>query len=96
MFDYVGMGNRLLSVRLNRGMKQHELGKALGLTQASYSDIETGKREVSLNQIFTLAEALNVNVGWLIGLDLHGGLSESESLKLEEYKRLLINSRNKD
>lgn len=95
MFDYVGMGNRLLSVRLNRGMKQQELGKALGLTQASYSDIETGKREVSLSQVFILAEALNVNVGWLIGLDLHGGLTETESLKLEEYKQFLLGKRKK-
>ena len=95
MYDYASMGNRLLAVRLQKGIKQKEMGQVLGLSQASYSAIETGRREISLNQVFLLADHLDVNVGWLIGLDLHGGLTELESLKLEEYKRLLINSRNK-
>lgn len=93
MFDYVELGNKLLSVRLNRGKKQKEIGNALGITQAAYSAIELGKHKISIEQLFVISEVLEVDIVWLLGIDMHGGLTETESFKLSEYKNLLIQAR---
>lgn len=90
MFDYVGMGNRMLIARLRKNLKQSEMGRILGLSQPSYSDIETGKREVTISQLYIIASALEVSVTWLLGVDNFNRLTDSDLLKIEEYKRFLI------
>jgi transcriptional regulator with XRE-family HTH domain len=95
MFNYTDMGNRMFAARVKKNIKQWEIGKKLGVSQPTYSDIETGKREININQLFIIAEALDVPVTWLLGLDNHDGLTDSEILQLEDFKRYLINKRSR-
>lgn len=51
-------------VRLHRkrldGMTQEELGRRIGLSRPSVANIERGRQNVALHQIFAIAEALQV------------------------------------
>lgn len=95
MYDYNSMGNRMYLARTNSNIKQRTIANILGITQPSYSNIESGKTEVTINQIFTIAKILNVPEIWLLGLDTNGSLSDAEALKVEEFKKYLISQRNK-
>lgn len=93
MFDYVSMGNRMLIARLSKNIKQSEMSNLLGLSQPSYSHIETGKREITISQLYTIADALDVSIAWLLDLENLNGLTDADLLKIEEYKRFLISQR---
>lgn len=93
MFDYISLGNRMFVARMHKNLKQSEMGKILGLTQPSYSDIETGKREVTISQLYAIANALEVSVSWLLDLENLNGLTDADLLKIEEYKKFLISQR---
>ena len=59
-----GMGMRLQSVRLARGLSKAELGRVAGLTAPSISQIEAGGQS-GINVIEALAKALGINPAWL-------------------------------
>lgn len=93
MYDYVGIGSRILLLRTSKGIKQREMGIKLGITQPAYSDLETGKREMTLAQLYKIAETLDVSPIWLMEPDTEV-LTDIESLQIEQYKRFLISQRN--
>ncbi len=95
MYDYYSMGSRILSARTRNKMKQKELANNLGIAQSTFSEIENGKRDITISQLYILSESLDVSVEWLLGLDLHSGLSDSELLQLEDYKQYLVSKRRK-
>lgn len=59
-------GNRLKALRKEKGLSQEELALKSGLNRPYISGIEKGKRNVSLEVMEKLAEALGVGIGELI------------------------------
>jgi len=53
-------GQKVRDLRLQKGISQEELGYRSGLHRNYISDIERGKRNISLENIFLLAYALDV------------------------------------
>lgn len=60
------MATRVKEIRQSRGLQQHKLGQVLDLPQSRISDIERGKRKVTLEEGVKLAKFLNVRVEDLI------------------------------
>ena len=54
------LGVVLSALRRERGLEQGTMAERMGLTQASYSRLESGKSSFSVNQMFAAAEALGV------------------------------------
>jgi transcriptional regulator with XRE-family HTH domain len=52
-------GSSLASIRRARGLSQAELGKIVGLSRGSISNLESGIQNVQLYQLFNFALALN-------------------------------------
>lgn len=55
-------GNRLTELRKERKMTQDKLAELSGLTRVYISGIEQGKRNVSLEVIAKLVEALEIKI----------------------------------
>lgn len=55
-------GNRLMELRKERKMTQDKLAEKSELTRVYISGIEQGKRNVSLEVIAKLAEALDIEI----------------------------------
>ena len=55
-------GNRLTELRKERKMTQDKLAELSGLTRVDISGIEQGKRNVSLEVIAKLVEALEIKI----------------------------------
>ena len=58
-------GASVLSLRKRRGMTQAELSQRVGLQRTYISELERGKRNVSLKNAERLADALGVSVSSL-------------------------------
>ena len=62
----IEVGRRLREERRRRGLSQSEVSRSAGITQASLSNYETGKRELPLSTVLNLAAALDVSLGDLM------------------------------
>lgn len=59
-------GQRLRELRTQAGLKQSEVAEAAGFGSLPfYGDIERGKRNVSLDNVFAIADALGIDVAEL-------------------------------
>ncbi|MXW34925.1 MAG: helix-turn-helix transcriptional regulator [Chloroflexi bacterium] len=64
----VEIGQRIREARRRRGLSQSEVSQMAGITQASLSNYETGKRELPLTTMMNLAASLDVPVGDLMAI----------------------------
>ena len=62
------VGHRIRAWRLRRELSQAEVARAAGITQASLSNYENGKRDLPLTTLLAVAQALNVSLGDLLDL----------------------------
>ena len=62
------VGGHIREWRLRRELSQAELARRAGVTQASLSNYETGKRDLPLATLLGVAGALNVSIGDLLDL----------------------------
>jgi len=62
------IGQRIRGWRLRREMSQADVARHAGITQASLSNYENGKRDMPLSTLIGVAGALNVSLGDLLDL----------------------------
>jgi len=58
---------RLRDLREDRDMKQKEIAALLQIDQRVYSNYETGKRDIPLRHLLTLADFYGVSLDYLVG-----------------------------
>lgn len=74
--------SRLRAAREAAGLSQSQVAKLLGLSRPSVSEMEAGRRRVSLEEARLLAELYRVGLAWLAGQD------ESEATENDDRIRL--------
>jgi DNA-binding XRE family transcriptional regulator len=62
-------GVKLRAIRIMRGFTQEELAEKAGFSRSYYTEIETGKRNISLLNLYRLAEYLEVSLKDLLDID---------------------------
>ena len=67
-FNVEQLGERIKSLRVERGIGQNKLAKDLCLSNASISYWETGKQIPSAEVIYKLSKYFNVSADYLLGL----------------------------
>lgn len=67
--DYMpSFSKRVLELRKQRGLKQSELGEAVGLSHKAISTIESGTRSTTIEKMILLAQFFGVSTDYLLGL----------------------------
>lgn len=94
-YDPLDLCDRLYQARKNKHISQKDAAKLLGIKQSSYSDLETGKRDITVREIFILANAFDAPVEWLLGID-NSDLSDTEQRLLRKFKEFLVYMRARD
>lgn len=56
----------LKQIRLNNGWTQQYVADYLGITKATYSNIETGKRNPSLNLALRIQKMFGISIEFLL------------------------------
>lgn len=60
------VGKRIQEARKKAGMKQSDLAERLGVAVITIGQYERGKRQPRIEQLKSIASALNVDVNWLM------------------------------
>jgi len=58
-------GNRVRSLRTTTGLSQEKFALKIGMDRTYYASVETGKRNISLNNIQKIAEGLDISLSEL-------------------------------
>jgi transcriptional regulator with XRE-family HTH domain len=95
MYDRQLIANRIYAARKDKYLKQEDVGNALGIKQPSYSDLETGKRDMTVPELLILADLFDVPFTWLLGLNSIPQLTDKECLEVENYIKFIISKRNR-
>lgn len=84
---------RLNEALSQKGISQAELSRRTGIGRNSISDYLKAKYEAKQDNLFLLANALDVNEGWLMGLDVEMEKTNITSiynqLTLDRQKRVI-------
>jgi transcriptional regulator with XRE-family HTH domain len=93
------IASRIRDARKMAGLSQGQVAKLLRLPRPSVTEMESGNRKVSAEEIAQLAELYDVNANWLLGegvnkVDLHDdklqlAARELGKLKPDDLERLL-------
>jgi len=89
------IGTLIQEARLNRGLTQAELAKALATSQSAVNRIEKGGQNVSLEMIARISEVLSSNIVTLnqagkINFRVHGGKELSGSIEVKTSKNAAV------
>ena len=60
--------NRLRDLREDRDLKQTDVAKVLGISQQYYQCYESGKNEIPMRHLITLAKFYNTSIDYIVGL----------------------------
>lgn len=60
------LGNRVRSLRRERGWTQVEMAEMLGVDRSYLSEIETGKKDPSLRVLKTIADGFHLSLSQLL------------------------------
>ena len=83
----MNIGDNIKKIRKERKISQIELAKKMKISQSYLSDIENGRKNLSINTIERIAEKLGVSIAYLTsGNKMLGDLTEEE-LK-EEFSKM--------
>jgi transcriptional regulator with XRE-family HTH domain len=93
------IATRIREARRMAGLSQAQVAKILKLPRPSITDMESGNRKVSAEEISVLAELYDVSTSWLLGegatkVDVHDdklqlAARELQKLKPDDLDRLL-------
>ena len=61
------IGDNIRTIRKQRGYSQEEFADIAGFSRSYYTEIETGKRNISVLNLTKIIKALNVNPNEIIG-----------------------------
>lgn len=62
------LGNNLRQLREKKGISQEQLAKDAGLSRSYYTEVETGKRNISILNLLRIAQQLEVELSAFIRL----------------------------
>lgn len=77
--------HRFIEAMNIRGLRQVDVAERSGLDKAQISQYKNGKYEPMQDALYKLAQALNVNVAWLMGHDVPMEINRKE---LEQKERV--------
>lgn len=87
--QYVCLGHKIANIRISLNMSQHELARHIGISRSYLSKLEcgTGISGMSLEILFKIAEAFQIDVAQLVRLRIIDYKSCNAHLT-SHYKRL--------
>jgi transcriptional regulator with XRE-family HTH domain len=81
---------KLRELREFKGLKQYEMARLLNISNNAYSQYETGKRQMSYETMYALADYFAVSIGYMLGKSEQEAflLTEAEKDAIAKYRKL--------
>jgi len=85
---YLELGEKVKQLRKRKGLNQDDLAKVLELSRSQISNLESGRRNLSLKQLENLCEYFKVDMSYFFMVE-----TTDSCLDLIEKARLLFESK---
>ena len=86
------LGKNLERARLSRGFTMEQVADVIGLSRQTYALVESGKRDITLSQVETLAAMLRVSEDELRGAPDGVSTLSDPINSVEKYKQIILNA----
>ena len=86
------LSSAIARVRAARGYSQKQVADAIGVSRPTYSNIESGKKELTLGQAQSLSSMLRISFADIMGAADGSSLFPDVLNSAEKYKQMLLNS----
>lgn len=91
------IGNRIRLARVTKGLSQQNIADELGLTVASYSNIERGVTDITISRLYEIAEILHTPIEAILSIpntplqakDDSNTYTKKENVQLEEILKMI-------
>ena len=83
------IGDRMKSLRMDKGLTQKELASKLNLSVTAISHYEAGNREPNLNIIILYAKFFNVSTDYILGLSRQKNQNLNQAKTIDFINKLL-------
>ena len=95
--DREKIATQIRDARIMAGLSQAQAAEKMNLQRPAISEIESGKRKVSADEIIQLANLYKVDTSWLLLQETHGDLNMPEQVKFaaRELSKLKLEDMNK-
>lgn len=80
------LGNRIKTLRKERGLTQQQLGKLINVTKVSICCYENGTRNPTLQTLLDLARVFGVDVNYFLGIDVYAIAEDQEPYQVPMSK----------
>lgn len=77
---YTRIGDHLKTAREQRGVSQHNLADAIGVTRSSVANIESGRQRIQIHTLIAACQALNLDPADIVSQALEGADPLASSL----------------
>ena len=64
------LGEKLKDIRVKRGLSQEALAQEAGFSRSYYTEIELGKRNISIVNLYKLSKCIRVSLKELLNFDI--------------------------
>lgn len=93
------IGMRIWKIRDNMGYSQEKFSELIDITSRFLSDIETGKKGMSVNTLYTISKALNISCDYLLfgkassgqSSYISGVLSTLDEKSISHLEKIIMN-----
>jgi transcriptional regulator with XRE-family HTH domain len=76
---------RIKEIRTKKNIQQAEIAQAISLTTTAYNRIENGKTQLSVNNLFAIANALQIDVIELLNLSENKKIQNHENIVMSQF-----------
>jgi transcriptional regulator with XRE-family HTH domain len=84
----MNIGDKIKLIRTNKNLSQKELALSIGIDQAQYSRMESGKVEPTLSSLEKIAEALGIKIAELFGEEQPTDINSYDKSEVEKLRLL--------
>lgn len=95
---YTRIGEHLKTAREQRGVSQHALADAIGITRSSVANIESGRQRIQVHALIAACQALNLDPADIISQAVEGAdplasvLSRGATQHTARLRKQLLNA----
>ncbi len=96
---YIKLGQKIKNLREQHGISQQKLARLLGIPRPAISQIESGDRKISTDELIRLSEIFNLSINVLLDMEKEHEVILKETRKRKKIKpqiRINVPQRNLD
>ena len=86
------ISSNIAQARHARGLSQEQVASVLGVSRPTYISIETGKKELTLNQAEALSSILHISIDDIIGASDGTSVFSDVINSTDKYKQIILNA----